>query len=86
MVFPPSIRNTTAGQGEPLGIVMAVDDEYTRSFGLHSVDGEAVTMSRLRPGVWHLFVLAGRVFAWAKETFSSSGRDIIAAASRSEAG
>jgi len=65
IVFPTIIRNTTTGQGEPFGFIMAVDDEYTRSFGLHAVDGQAVTMERLRPGVGNIFVLAGRVFAWA---------------------
>ena len=62
IVFPTIIRNTTTGQGEPLGFIMAVDDEYTRGFGLHSVDGQAVTMERLRPGVGNIFVLAGRLF------------------------
>ena len=64
IVFPTIIRNTTTGQGEPLGFVMAVDDEYTSSFGLHAVDGQAVTMERLRPGVGNIFVLAGRLFGW----------------------
>ena len=73
IVFPTIIRNTTTGQGEPLGFVMAVDDEYTRGFGLHSVDGQAVTMERLRPGVGNIFVLAGRLFAWANQTGSQSG-------------
>jgi ABC-type antimicrobial peptide transport system permease subunit len=73
IVFPTIIRNTTTGQGEPLGFIMAVDDDYTRSFGLHSVDGQAVTMERLRPGVGNIFVLAGRVFAWANQTGSQLG-------------
>ena len=42
IVFPTIIRNTTTGQGEPFGFIMAVDDEYTRSFGLHAVDGQLV--------------------------------------------
>ena len=73
IVFPTIIRNTTTGQGEPLGFVMAVDDEYTRSFGLHSVDGQAVTMERLRPGVGNIFVLGSRLFAWANQTSSQLG-------------
>jgi putative ABC transport system permease protein len=75
IVFPTIIRNTTTGQGEPLGFIMAVDDEYTRSFGLHAVDGQAVTMERLRPGVGNIFVLAGRVFAWAGGSGSELGLD-----------
>jgi len=73
IVFPTIIRNTTTGQGEPLGFVMAVDDEYTRAFGLHSVDGQAVTMERLRPGVGNIFVLAGRLFAWANQAGGQLG-------------
>lgn len=73
IVFPTIIRNTTTGQGEPLGFIMAVDDEYTRGFGLHSVDGQAVTMERLRPGVGNIFVVAGRVFAWAGSQFGFGG-------------
>ena len=73
IVFPTIIRNTTTGQGEPLGFVMAVDDEYTRGFGLHSVDGQAVTMERLRPGVGNIFVLAGRLFGWANQASSQLG-------------
>jgi len=73
IVFPTIIRNTTTGQGEPLGFVMAVDDEYTRGFGLHSVDGQAVTMERLRPGVGNIFVLAGRLFGWASQAGSQAG-------------
>jgi hypothetical protein len=73
IVFPTIIRNTTTGQGEPLGFIMAVDDEYTRGFGLHSVDGQAVTMERLRPGVGNIFVLASRLFGWASQTGSELG-------------
>jgi putative ABC transport system permease protein len=73
IVFPTIIRNTTSGQGEPLGFVMAVDDEYTRSFGLHSVDGQSVTMERLQPGVGNIFVLAGRLFGWASQTGGQLG-------------
>ena len=73
IVFPTIIRNTTTGQGEPLGFIMAVDDEYTRGFGLHSVDGQAVTMERLRPGVGNIFVLAGRLFGWANQAGSRLG-------------
>jgi putative ABC transport system permease protein len=73
IVFPTIIRNTTTGQGEPFGFIMAVDDEYTNSFGLHSVDGQAVTMARLRPGAGNIFVLAGRLFAWANQTSSDLG-------------
>ena len=73
ILFPTIIRNTTTGQGEPLAFVMAVDDEYTQGFGLHAVDGQAVTMARLRPGVGNIFVLAGRLFGWASETGSELG-------------
>ncbi len=73
IVFPTIIRNTTSGQGEPFGFIMAVDDEYARSFGLHAVDGQAVTMERLRPGVGNIFVLAARLFAFANQTGSEMG-------------
>jgi putative ABC transport system permease protein len=73
IVFPTIIRNTTTGQGEPLGFIMAVDDEYTRGFGLHSVDGQTVTMERLRPGVGNVFVLASRLFALASQAGSQLG-------------
>lgn len=75
IVFPTIIRNTTTGQGEPLGFIMAVDDEYTRDFGLHAVDGQAMTMERLRPGVGNIFTLASQVFAWAGQAGSQSGFD-----------
>jgi putative ABC transport system permease protein len=75
IVFPTIIRNMTTGQGEPFGFIMAVDDQYTRDFGLHAVDGQAVTMERLRPGVGNIFTLAGQVFAWAGQAGGESGFD-----------
>ncbi len=77
IVFPTIIRNTTTGQGEPLGFIMAVDDDYTRGFGLHSIDGQAVTMERLRPGVGNIFVLAGRVVEWAGQAGNQFGLDTL---------
>lgn len=49
--FPTIIRNTSTGQGEPLGFIFAVDESYETQFGLHDSAGLAVSVKDLRPGV-----------------------------------
>ncbi|GIK72168.1 MAG: hypothetical protein BroJett021_11560 [Chloroflexota bacterium] len=63
IVFPTIIRNVTTGRSEPLGFIFAVDDDYTGEFGLTSVDGEALTMESLQPGIGNIFVQASNLFA-----------------------
>lgn len=55
ILFPTIIRNVSSGQSEPLGFIFAVNDEYTRDFGLHSVDGRPVEMAGLDTGVGNIF-------------------------------
>lgn len=52
--FPSVVRNATTGQGEPIGFIFAVDDEYTSEFGLHDVSGAPVRMDVLQPGVGNI--------------------------------
>ncbi len=55
ILFPTIIRDVSSGQGEPLGFIFAVDDDYDEQFGLVTVDGEPVTMEGLEPGVSNIF-------------------------------
>ncbi|MYD89113.1 MAG: FtsX-like permease family protein [Caldilineaceae bacterium SB0662_bin_9] len=52
--FPSVVRNVTTGQGEPIGFIFAVDDEYTTEFGLHDQSGAPVRMDVLQPGVGNI--------------------------------
>ncbi len=52
--FPSVVRNATTGQGEPIGFIFAVDDEYTSEFGLHDTSGAPVRMDVLQPGVGNI--------------------------------
>ncbi len=52
--FPSVVRNATTGQGEPIGFIFAVDDEYTSEFGLHDISGAPVRMDLLQPGVGNI--------------------------------
>ena len=56
VLFPTIIRNVSTGQGEPLGFIFAVDENYDTGFGLHDVDGTTVHTADLRPGVGDVFV------------------------------
>lgn len=53
--FPSVIRNLSSGQGEPFGVIFAVDDTYETEFGLHSVEGHPVAIGDLQPGIGTLF-------------------------------
>ena len=56
ILFPTIIRNVSTGQGEPLGFIFAVDENYDTDFGLHDVEGFAARTADLRPGVGDVFV------------------------------
>ena len=73
IVFPTIIRNVSTGQGEPFGFIFAVDDQYDRQFGLHTVQGQPVTMASLRPGAGNIFQLASNLFATASKTAAGYG-------------
>ncbi len=68
ILFPTIIRNVSTGQGEPLGIVFAVDADYDQQFGLTNIDGEPVQMESLQPGVGNIFQQASNLFALAQST------------------
>ncbi len=63
VVFPTILRNVATGQSEPIGFVFAVDDEYPEVFSLKSVDGRALTMQELEPGIGNIFLQATNLFA-----------------------
>ncbi len=56
ILFPTIVRNVNTGQGEPLGFIFAVDEQYDTGFGLHDVEGRPVSTVDLRPGVGDVFV------------------------------
>ena len=56
ILFPTIVRNVNTGQGEPLGFIFAVDEQYDSGFGLHDVEGVPVRTADLRPGVGDVFV------------------------------
>lgn len=63
IIFPTIVRNVNTGQGEPLGFIFAVDENYTQEMGLHDSDGVPVRMGDLQPGVGNIFVGAANLFA-----------------------
>lgn len=63
VLFPTIIRNTDTGQGEPLGFVFAVDQDYDQQFGITTVQGQSVRMDALRPGVGNIFLQANNAFS-----------------------
>lgn len=62
ILFPTIIRNRTTGQGEPLGFIFAVDNDYDQLFGLTAIDGAPVEMEALQTGVGNIFGQASRLF------------------------
>ncbi|MEZ4583984.1 MAG: hypothetical protein R3A10_20505 [Caldilineaceae bacterium] len=62
IVFPTIIRDVSSGQGEPLGFIFAVDDDYDQQFGLVSVTGTPLEMEALEPGVGNIFKQASNLF------------------------
>ena len=73
IAFPTIIRNTRSGQGEPLGFIFAVDASYDQQFGLHNVEGEAVEMEALNPGVGNVFQAATDLFRMASQAAADAG-------------
>jgi len=73
ILFPTIIRNTSTGQGEPLGFIFAVDNDYDQSFGLNAIDGRPVQMEALRPGVGNIFAQASNLFAAAGDLAQRAG-------------
>lgn len=76
ILFPTIIRNTTTGQGEPLGFIFAVDNDYDQSFGLNSIDGTPVAMEQLRPGVGNIFAQASNLFSIAGDLAQQAGLNL----------
>ena len=76
ILFPTIIRNTTTGQGEPLGFIFAVDNDYDQNFGLTTVDGASVEMERLRPGVGNIFTQASNLFGAAGDLAQRAGLNL----------
>lgn len=63
ILFPTIIRNANTGQGEPLGFIFAVDDDYDQTFGLTTIDGKRMEVESLQPGVGNVFAQASNLFA-----------------------
>ncbi|MCB0128886.1 MAG: hypothetical protein KDE58_41760, partial [Caldilineaceae bacterium] len=76
ILFPTIIRNNTTGQGEPLGFIFAVDNDYDQSFGLTSIEGEPVEMETLRPGVGNIFDMAANLFGMAGDLAQRTGLNV----------
>jgi len=76
ILFPTIIRNTTTGQGEPLGFIFAVDNDYDESFGLTTVEGEAVEMETLQSGVGNIFGTAANLFGAAGDLAQRAGLNL----------
>lgn len=76
ILFPTIIRNNTTGQGEPLGFIFAVDNDYDQSFGLTSVDGDQVEMETLRPGIGNIFDMAANLFGMAGDLAQRTGLNV----------
>lgn len=73
IVFPTIIRNTRSGQGEPLGFIFAVDQAYDQQFGLHDVEGQAVQMEALNPGVGNIFESTADLLRLARRAAADAG-------------
>lgn len=73
IILPTIVRNVTSGQNEPLGFVFGVNEDYDTDFGLHTVDGEAVHMEELRPGVGNIFETAANLFGMATSYAADMG-------------
>ncbi len=86
ILFPTIIRNTTTGQGVPIGFIFAVDQDYDTQFGVTTSDGQRVKMDALKPGVGNVFVAASDIFSYGQSLLqnvgigNSSGTALLAAA------
>ena len=85
--MPTAIRNLSSGQGEPLGVVFAVDSTYESEFGLHSIEGRNLEIETLQSGLGPLFVSAKVTFEEIQEFLGDvvagagikgmTGRDVV---------
>lgn len=73
ILFPTIIRNASTGQGEPLGFIFAVDDDYDQTFGLTTVDGTPVEVESLQTGVGNIFAQAAGLFTLAENAVAQLG-------------
>jgi hypothetical protein len=73
IIFPTIIRNVSTGQGEPLGFIFAVDNNYPDEFGLTTIDGEPVRMEALQTGVGNIFAQASNLFSLVGDTAERFG-------------
>lgn len=79
ILFPTIIRNVNTGQGEPIGFIFAVDDDYDQSFGITSVDGKALEVEALAPGVGTIFQGASNALGAAGGALQGLGINLSAA-------
>ncbi len=85
--MPTAIRNLSSGQGEPLGVVFAVDSSYESEFGLHSIEGQNLEIETLQPGLGPVFVSGKEAFVEMQEFLGDvvagagiqgmTGRDVV---------
>ncbi len=85
--MPTAIRNLSSGQGEPLGVVFAVDSAYESEFGLHSIEGRNLKIETLQPGLGPAFDSAKVAFEEVQELLGDvvagagvegmTGRDVV---------
>lgn len=73
IIFPTIIRNSTTGQGEPLGFIFAVDDDYDQTFGLATIEGDPVEIESLQTGVGNIFAQASNLFGLVESAGSQLG-------------
>ena len=73
IMFPTIIRNTTTGQGVPIGFLFAVDKDYDTQFGVTTTDGQSVKMDALKSGVGNVFVAASDAFSAGQRLIGSGG-------------
>ena len=73
ILFPTIIRNVNTGQGEPIGFIFAVDNDYDQTFGITSVDGRALEVESLAPGVGTIFQGASNALGTAGGAIASTG-------------
>jgi putative ABC transport system permease protein len=76
ILFPTIIRNTSTGQGEPLGFVFAVDQDYDEQFGITTIEGERVSTAELARGVGNIFAQAANVFGMAQDLARRAGINV----------
>ncbi len=86
ILFPTIIRNSSTGQGEPIGFIFAVDDDYDRQFGLNSIAGEALEVEQLSSGVGNVFLQASNLFGAVGALGERAGLNLSASSIAAAAG